>query len=134
MAYGQEKTNERDILIQVVSDIRSISGQEFRGGYINKILSGNTISETYVPDTRRQYCQLVDFLSDMLLSNFDEETANAYGVFAESVDELITKKNGGEITDEDFISTKLRLSRKLLQHLFLLLNKKRWLKTKTEIG
>lgn len=132
--YKKDKTNEKDILIQAVSDIRAICGQEFRGGYTNKILSGNNILESYVPDTRRQYCQLVDFLSDFLLSKFDTPTKEMYEQTTKNFDELITKKNDGEITAEEFISTKLRLSRSFLQHLFILLDKNNWFRKATTTG
>lgn len=133
---GKDKTNEKDILIQIVSDLRAIAQREFRGGYESSTISrdGN-VTETYVPDSRREYSQLVDFLCDFLIPDFDEQMANDFDDISKKLEELVTKQNNKEIDDEEFITTKLRLSRKLLQHLFLLLKRINWKgKTKQQAG
>ena len=131
---AKEKTTERDIIINAISDLCKISQKEFRGGYSDKSFAGNNIVETYVPDSRRQYCQLIDFISDLLLPKFNEPTKEIYEKIQEEIEKIVKKKNNNEMSDEDFISYKLKLSRKLFQHLSILLNELKWLKKKTEIG
>jgi len=131
---SKEKTTEKDIIIQVVQDLSKIAQKEFRGGYSDKTFSGNQIVENYITDSRKEYCQLVNFLSDLLLPNFDDETSEKYKEIQDELEKLVEKYNNRKISKEDYMSEKLKLSRQLFQHLSILLNKLNWLRKKGGTG
>lgn len=79
--YKDQKQDERSfraILMDYVRVIGKLSKVEFRGGYWmtkTKTLPGGVILEEniYIPDTREEYCNAIDWLHDILLPYFDDD-------------------------------------------------------------
>jgi len=130
----KEKLTEKDILLEFVKDIGKICQTEFRGGYINKTISGTIVNETYIEDSRKRYCQAVEFLSDFLLPYIKEKNKSTYTEIFNKIDALIKQRNEDKITSEVFITEKLRMCRRLMQHLFILLKKQGWLRKGQKTG
>lgn len=84
--YKDQKQDERSfrgILMDYIRGIGKLSKVEFRGGYWmtkTKTLPGGVVLEEniYIPDTREEYCNAIDWLHDILLPYFDDDTLEWY--------------------------------------------------------
>lgn len=73
-------TNFRQIILLHLKKISSISFQEYRGGFWITTPSNNMNQDPlkrYIDDTREQYSNAVECLSDLLFPYFDEEMKDA---------------------------------------------------------
>ena len=57
--------------------ILELGTKEFRGGYKKPIMNGGLTYMDYVPDSRAEYIQGVESLSDILLPQYDKEMTEA---------------------------------------------------------
>lgn len=74
----QDERSFRAVIMDYIRVIGKLSKVEFRGGYWitkNKTLPGGVLLEekVYVPDTREEYCNAIDWLHDMLMPYFDDK-------------------------------------------------------------
>lgn len=130
-----EKIEFRDIVLEHLKKILELTRLEFRGGYIQKKNVGGIVEETYIPDTRKQYIQAIESLSDILLGFFDKTMNDKNKDLNEKMKEQLkkfkdSKKEIGSVEHNEYMIEKLILSRSLFQELNLLLHRKDYLKAK----
>jgi len=128
------KVSEKDILFKTITDIEQKFLKEFRGGYNEKIILGNVVEDRYVPDSRKEAIQAIEFLSYFLLYSYDDVMTEAYRLIEKDKEALLEKHNKGEIDKEDYITTKLKLTIELFQHLMQLCKRKKWMQNKQKTG
>jgi len=75
--YKGSELNFRSILLTHLARITKISSQEFHGGFWQDRYVGSATIHIYTPDTRQQYINSINCLSDMLLPYFDDEMTKA---------------------------------------------------------
>lgn len=131
----KEGTSIREIILEHLKKILEISRCEFRGGYYEEKFTGNVNEKIYVPDSRKQYIQAVESLSDVLLPYYDkdmEERAKAIDIeIEESLNTFEkSKKSTGSKEHNVYVITKLKLMRMLFQQINYLLHRNNYLKTK----
>lgn len=127
----------KDILMRQIEAINVISRQEFCGGYYDYkdvLLGGGQITQqtrVYVQDTRQQYVNAVNQLSDLLLPKFDEDMKRSEEDIQKEIDELVTTEEKEEkIPTNSIISQReLKITRKLFRALSLFLNRIDYLET-----
>lgn len=121
------KLEFRDLILQHIKKILDITTIEFRGGYEREVVVGNQVVKEYIPDTRKQYIQSIESLSDILLPFFDDKIKEPYEIIIEKIKVLTNvMKEKKEISDKDvrtYTLDKLELCRKLFQELNLLLSR-----------
>jgi len=133
-AYIQkkQKIEFRDLVLEHMRKILEITSIEFRGGFEKEIIIGNQIVKEYIPDSRKQYIQSIESLSDVLLPYFDKKMKEKYKEITKKIDSLIENmKKKEKPTDKEireYTLTKLELCRKLFQSLNLLLKRNDYLK------
>jgi len=133
-AYIQkkQKIEFRDLVLEHMRKILEITSTEFRGGFEKEIIIGNQIVKEYIPDSRKQYIQSIESLSDVLLPYFDKKMKEKYKEITKKIDSLIENmKKKEKPTDKEireYTLTKLELCRKLFQSLNLLLKRNDYLK------
>ena len=133
--FSQEKEKLKDIVLQHLKRILELSTQEFAGGYEKEVLIDNRLSTVYVPDSRKQYIQSVESLSDVLLPFFDNEIKKPSDEINKRLEELDKKmkekeegliKKGMDLNDRDVRyhnKNKLKICRELFRELNLLLER-----------
>ncbi len=131
----KDKISIKEIILEHLKEVLKITRLEFRGGYYEKKVVGGIIEENYVPDSRKQYIQVVESLSDILLPYFDKDMEKEYKELMKTNDknlEEFEKSKGdiGSLQHNDYIIKKLRLMRTMFQQLNLLLHRKDYLKGK----
>ena len=133
-AYIQkkQKIEFRDLVLEHMRKILEITSIEFRGGFEKEIIIGNQIVKEYIPDSRKQYIQTIESLSDVLLPYFDKKMTEKYKEITKKINSLTEnmKKNEKPSDKEirEYTLTKLELCRKLFQSLNLLLKRNDYLK------
>jgi len=133
-AYIQkkQKIEFRDLVLEHMRKILEITSIEFRGGFEKEIIIGNQIVKEYIPDSRKQYIQSIESLSDVLLPYFDKKMKEKYKEITKKIDSLTENmKKKEKPTDKEireYTLTKLELCRKLFQSLNLLLKRNDYLK------
>jgi len=74
---GKNEVSFRSIVMAFLHKISTLAAKEWRGGYWqNKpVISGDhtAMVEVYVPDSREEYSNAVDYLADLLFPHFDKE-------------------------------------------------------------
>lgn len=133
--YQKEITFEL-IVYNHLNKILSLASVEWKGGYTTVDKRGN---EMYVPDTRAQYWNAVNALSDICLPHFDEEMTKAENKHISEEKKLFEdwyRKNQqgipiprfGEQYEEKFKDGKLILKRSLFRELSKFLKRKNYFK------
>jgi hypothetical protein len=107
--------------------------KEFRGGYKKPIINGGLTYMDYVPDSRSEYIQGVESLSDILLPQYDDTMTAAAKVYYKAVEEIekgLEKKDVrmGDDNHNMLVRKKLKLVRTLFRELNLLLKRTNYLK------
>jgi len=134
---GKEKISFRDIILKHIDKILEITRIEFRGGYTEEKMINGIKELIYVPDSRKQYIQSIESLSDLLLPffktkdkfNMQKEYDNIIKEIEKAREEFEkTKKGIGSEEHNDYIIKKLRLMRKMFQKLNFLLKEIDYLK------
>jgi hypothetical protein len=108
--------------------------KEFKGGYTRPIVLGGSPYMEYVPDSRAEYIQSIEALTDVLLPKFDPTMTAKYLEYENGLKEIekIVEVDGVIIGDDkhrEYIKRKVKLIRKLFQELNLLLHRTNYLKT-----
>ncbi len=113
--------------------ITELAIKEFRGGYQKPVMMNGNPHLDYVPDSRAEYIQSIEALSDILLPKFDDKMKEDYKNYESELDKLGDLDKGEMIMGDDnhkkYIRGKVILIRKLFQKLNLLLSRTNYLKT-----
>lgn len=123
-SYSMDKGNIsfREIVLLHLQRITSLASTEFRGGFWKERprMSGAVAytESVYVHSTRDSYINAVDMLHDLLLPLFDKKIKEALKDLADE-EEKLGKEH------------RLKMKRKLFQHLSLLLNRLKYLEGKS---
>jgi hypothetical protein len=120
-----------ELLKKIVTEL---GVREFRGGYKKPIINGGLTYMDYVPDSRSEYIQGVESLSDILLPQYDEIMEEAAKTYHESIEKLEKNLEDKDVRMGDDVHTviirkKLKLVRTLFRDLNLLLKRTNYLKS-----
>lgn len=136
--YYTNNNNESLSHSQIVHELLKkisveLGTKEFRGGYQKPVFNGGATFMDYITDSRAEYIQAVETLSDILLPQYDDEMKKNYKEY----ESKLKKLNDG-VKDEDIImgdeshkkliKQKLELVRELFRNLNLLLKRTNYLK------
>ncbi len=119
-----------ELLKKIVTELGT---REFRGGYKKPVMNGGITYMDYVPDSRAEYIQSIEALSDILLPQYDDPMTKKAKEYSEAIEVLEEALDGKEIRmgDDDhaeLIRKKLKLVRILFRELNLLLKRTNYLK------
>lgn len=108
--------------------------KEFRGGYTKPVMINGNPHLDYIPDSRAEYIQAVEALTDILLPKFDDTMKKEYEEYEEALEEVDKILEGrsvcmGDNTHKEYTRKKVKLIRTLFQRLNLLLDRTNYLKT-----
>jgi len=133
-------TNQEDVMshpkivLELLKKITvELGTKEFRGGYKKPVNNGGVTYMDYIPDSRAEFIQAIEALSDILLPQYDKIMEKNYNEYIKEVSIAKDKIKDGEIFmgDEEhskFTSRKLILSKRLFRDLNLLLKRTNYLK------
>lgn len=125
----QKKETLSDIILQHLKKILELSTHEFCGGYEKEVVIDNRRSTIYVPNSRKQYIQAVESLSDVLLPFFDKEIQKPSNEIIKKIDSITAAmekkedtliKRNKELSDIEiryYTKNKLKLCRQLFREL-----------------
>lgn len=137
MDFYQQRTDAvthptivHELLKKIVTELGI---REFRGGYKKPIISGGLTYMDYVPDSRSEYIQGIESLSDILLPQYDESMRKAAEEYDKDVEEIEKELKDTDVRMGDdnhtvLIRKKLKLVRTLFRELNLLLKRTNYLK------
>lgn len=140
---ADEKLTFRMIVLEHLRRIGKLASVEFRGGYYEtrEVINPSFTNyiKTYVPDTREQYCNAVDYLADILAPYFDgqikQEEQKLEDAKNKAFDDALidpakpaTKDN---FDKQYYRDEKLNIKRKLFRGLNLFLERVKYLESKT---
>ena len=120
-----------ELLKKIVTEL---GVREFRGGYKKPIINGGLTYMDYVPDSRSEYIQGVESLSDILLPQYDDSMTEAAKTYAEEIEKIEEELKDKDVRMGDdnhttLIRKKLKLVRTLFRELNLLLKRTNYLKS-----
>jgi len=128
----KQKLEFKDLVLQHLKKILEITTSEFKGGYYKESVINNILTKEYIPDTRKQYIQSIESLSDILLPHFDQKIKEPYKTISEKIKKLTEgmkkKKKLTDLEIRDYTLDKLEFCRELFRELNLLLKRKDYLK------
>jgi len=122
----KQKKTFRDLVLVHLNKILELSCDEFRGGYIQKIIKGNFVEEIYVPDARKRISQAIEFLSYLLEPFYDKDMK--VELIEKQIKENLETFNNKKIDREKFMINKLKLMKDLFKELNFLLHRKNYLR------
>lgn len=129
-----ESITHSSIVHELLKKIATELGvKEFRGGYKKPVLNGGVTYMDYVPDSRAEYIQGVESLSDILLPQYDDDMNTAAKEYKKSIEDVEKELEGKDVRMGDdnhamLIRKKLKLVRTLFRELNLLLKRTNYLK------
>lgn len=101
----------KSIVLKTIEKILDLSAEEFRGGYQERIYSGNTFTDKYIPDSRKKIIQVIEYLCSLVKPRFDKTMKEKYRSIMErqekNYNDFANKNN------EQYIINKLNLMREL---------------------
>jgi len=124
----KSKRTFRDIVLDQLHKILELSCEEFRGGYTQKQLRGNSVEEVYIPDARKRICQAIEFFSFLIQPKYDTAMKEKSEKIKKEIQENLQEYNDKKITAERFTLNKLNLMKTLFEELNFLLSSKDYLK------
>jgi len=112
--------------------------KEFKGGYQKTTIIAGMPHTEYVPDSRSEYIQSIEALTDILMPQFDEIMNTEYKEYLEAIENLEEKIDFkdmriGDDNHKKFTKRKMKLIRTLFQRLNLLLKRTNYLKTAPKV-
>ncbi len=137
-SFGEEKLDFRFIVMEHLRRIIKLSSVEWKGGY--EVTNPRTGIETYIPDTRAEYWNAINALSDIMNPHLDNKIIEEEEKLNKEEKELFNEwhtrtKEGLPIpkyndADEKYKDKKVILKRKLFRLLCKFLKKKGYFKVK----
>lgn len=134
-------TNQKDSLTHsmIVHELLKkitveLGTKEFKGGYKKPVIRDGVTYLDYIPDSRSEYIQAVESLSDILLPQYDEVMIKKYKAYCDELKKLEKQledkdvRMGDEIHSK-YIKEKLKLIKTLFRELNLLLKRTNYLKS-----
>jgi len=122
------------IVLELLKKITvELGTREFKGGYKKPVVNGGWVTYLdYVPDSRTEYIQGIEALSDILLPQYDNIMEKNYSEYIFKVnklnDNLSENVRMGDEEHSKFNKKKLILAKKLFRDLNLLLKRTNYLK------
>ena len=119
-----------ELLKKIVTEL---AVKEFKGGYQKTTIIAGMPHTEYVPDSRSEYIQSIEALTDILIPQFDEIMNTEYKEYLEAIEDLENKIDFkdmriGDDNHKKFTKRKMELIRTLFQRLNLLLKRTNYLK------
>lgn len=110
----------QEIIWETLKTLREKCSKEFRTPQ-EKIIIHSDWNEKFIEeDSRKEFCQIVEFLSDILSQEFKPETLKKYNEIFKEVKEEREKTNKNEdVLVEDYILFKVEKMRELLRLMML---------------
>ena len=127
----KEKLTLKEIMFKTLSKILELSTNEFRGGYVEKKVRGDFVEEIYIPDSRKQIIQSIEFFSLLLQPFYDDEMKTKADEIKNAIEENLQEFNDKKINRDIFIINKLRIMKELFSELNYLLSRKKYLQGET---
>jgi len=134
---GKDKVQFKDIVLEHLRKIGIFGSCEFTGGYWHtqerpvSIGSTTTVmtTKTYIPDTREQYSNAVEYMADILFPHFDEEMVKAEERLKIEIEEAYEKyKDETKSSNRNaFRGERVTICRKLFRELCSFLYRKKYL-------
>jgi len=124
-----------ELLKKIVTEL---AVKEFKGGYQKTTIIAGMPHTEYVPDSRSEYIQSIEALTDILMPQFDEIMNTEYKEYLEAIENLEEKIDFkdmriGDDNHKKFTKRKMKLIRTLFQRLNLLLKRTNYLKTAPKV-
>lgn len=117
----------KDIVLQHFKKIGNLASVEWRGGYYNEktqvVSNAILTTKEYVPDTREEYSNAVDYLADILLPHFDIEMKDKEEDHNKELEKAL------EANDKLYREKKVLLKRKLFRELSSFLQRAKYFET-----
>jgi len=127
--YKKDKgTTFQEIIWKTLEAIREKSSLEYRTPQEKMVLHSNWSEKIIEGDSRKESIQLIEFLSDILIQEFDEDTLNEYNRIMKIISEMRKKTDLKEMDNEDYVVEKLFLMRELFRKIMFLLKEKEYFK------
>ncbi len=140
-AFGNKnEVSFRSIVLGHIQRIALLASKEWRGGYWQErtiVTSGgfSSAEPIYVPDSREEYSNAVDYLADLLFPHFDSEVRDAETSLNEELEEVKEQlrkqvKNTDDALErfkEILHDEKVKIKRKLFRHLCSFLYRRKYL-------
>lgn len=118
----------QEIIWKTIESLREKASSEYRTPQEKMIVHSNWTEKVLEGDCRKEFNQLVEFLSDILSQEFDKDTYDKYKEIVDEVKKERDKQNKGEIELEDFIIYKVEKMRELLRLIMFQIKTKDYLK------
>jgi len=124
-----------ELLKKIVTEL---AVKEFRGGYKKPVVNNGITYMDYISDSRTEYIQSIEVLSDFLLPQYDETMAEVAEKYYQNIEEIEKELEGKDVRMGDdnhniLIRKKLKLVRQLFRDLNLLLKRTNYLKVSPRI-
>lgn len=130
----KEKQTRKDVVLEFIKKVGDKSANEFKGGYwVNKD-KGNWVEKIYIPDSRKEYIQCVEFLSDLLLPEITKTIKKDYDEIIEEVNQLLKDYEAEKITQEEYTIKKHRQMRLMFQRIIMCLETAKFWKKEPVYG
>ncbi len=110
-----KKETFQEVIWKSLGNLREKAGIEYRTPQKKLIVHANWTETILEGDSRKEFCQLVEFLTDILSQEFSDEGYKKYSDIVKEVRTQRDKVNKKEMDSEDFIINKVDLMRKLLR-------------------
>ncbi len=131
MAFYTDKKKEishRQIVFETIKDLQKKAAIEYKSN-LKRIVDHGSWSETiFMPDSRKEFIQLCEFLSDLLFPEFDADMEKKYKKIIEKVESNLKEINNKKIIDNAYLNNKLELMREMFRELMTFLKRKDYLK------
>lgn len=118
----------QEIIWKTLESLREKTALEFRTPEKKQIIHSSWTETILEGDSRKEFCQLVEFLSDILIQEFKGKPLEDYNEIVKAVKDERNKLNKKEIDKEDFIVFKVDKMRELLRLIMTELKEKQYLK------
>lgn len=135
MAFQTKEKKEithRGIVFQTIQDLGKKASVEYKSNLKKEVDLGNRIQIIELADSRKEFIQLTEFLSDLLFSEFDSDMKKSYEEIIKEVKKNLEEFNKKDSTNEndkiEYANDKLELMRELFRELMCFLKRKDYLK------
>ena len=131
MSFYTEKKKEishRQIVFETIKDLQKKASVEYKSD-LKKVVDHGTWNETiFMPDSRKEFIQLCEFLSDLLFPEFDSGMIKEYDKTNEKLKKNLEDVDKKKIEVDDYINKKLELMREMFREIMKFLKRKDYLK------
>lgn len=124
----QDGTSFKEIVFTILKKIGEKASIEFKGGGRKTVDHGNWSEVIDVPDSRLEFIQLVEHLSDLLVPEFSKDTKEKYDAINKKVKEQLEKRKEKKISEVEYTLIKLELMRELFRSIMFNLKKGGYMK------